>query len=66
MDVSNSFYPQSIYTWTVRHFGVESEEKIKEISKTSLLYSIVRHPYERLNLLKYVYRFLSPNFIPLR
>ena len=50
MDVPNSLYANSIYSWTTNHFAVESKEKIQQISKTSLLYSIVRHPYERLIL----------------
>lgn len=52
MKKSISFYPQSIYTWTVNYFSVGSKKKIEELSKTSLLYSIVRHPYERFDFLK--------------
>jgi len=48
--ISDTFVDQwgSHYSWTVDYFSTESDKHVRELSQSSILYSIVRHPYERL------------------
>merc|ERR1712095_154391 len=47
-EISDPIYNESHhYTWTWNHFKVEDSEILTNLSRTTLLYSIVRHPFER-------------------
>ena len=48
-EISDPIYNESHhYTWTWNHFKIaDSAEVLANLSQTNLLYSIVRHPFER-------------------
>mgnify|MGYP001221158179 CR=1 FL=1 len=47
-EISDPIYNESLhYNWTWDHFKINDTETVANLSRTNLLYSIVRHPFER-------------------
>ena len=48
LEISDPVYPESLhYSWAAEHFKPQSPEQIRNLSRSALLYSIVRHSFER-------------------